>query len=144
MTEHNQSTSLPHAALQLTGVSLLSQFLYFLYQVALSHIVGTEGLGWWHMVLPIYYTLLAFLTSGFCPGHLQTMLRVPVPEPVQRPNRHRQQHPLPFPAHPPAGGLPVLAGLPYLRQPVVGRSAAGWVCVGAAAAVVFYRVGDLQ
>ena len=65
MTEHNQSTSLPHAALQLTGVSLLSQFLYFLYQVALSHIVGTEGLGLVHMVLPIYYTLLAFLTSGF-------------------------------------------------------------------------------
>ena len=65
MTERNQSTSLPQAALQLTGVSLLSQFLYFLYQVALSHIVGTEGLGLVHMVLPIYYTLLAFLTSGF-------------------------------------------------------------------------------
>lgn len=65
MTERNPNTSLSHAALQLTGVSLLSQFLYFLYQVALSHIVGAEGLGLAHMVLPIYYTLLAFLTSGF-------------------------------------------------------------------------------
>lgn len=27
--------------------------------------MGTEGLGLVHMVLPIYYTLLAFLTSGF-------------------------------------------------------------------------------
>lgn len=65
MSKRSQSTSLPQAALQLTGVSLLSQFLYFLYQAALSHIVGTEGLGLVHMVLPIYYTLLAFLTSGF-------------------------------------------------------------------------------
>lgn len=65
MTDRNPNTSLSHAALQLTGVSLLSQFLYFLYQVALSHIVGAEGLGLVHMVLPIYYTLLAFLTSGF-------------------------------------------------------------------------------
>lgn len=58
-------TSLLGSTLQLTLVSLLSQFLYFLYQVVLSRIVGTEVLGLIHMVMPVYYTFLSFLTSGF-------------------------------------------------------------------------------
>lgn len=60
-----KSTSLLSSTLQLTAVSLLSQFLYFLYQVVLSRIVGTEVLGLIHMVMPVYYTFLSFLTSGF-------------------------------------------------------------------------------
>lgn len=60
-----KSTSLLGSTLQLTAVSLLSQLLYFLYQVALSRMVGTEVLGLIHMVMPVYYTFLSFLTSGF-------------------------------------------------------------------------------
>lgn len=60
-----QSASLFHATLQLTIVSLISQLLYFIYQVTLSHIIGTEVLGLVHMVMPVYYTLLSFLSSGF-------------------------------------------------------------------------------
>lgn len=60
-----KSTSLLGSTMQLTAVSLLSQFLYFLYQVTLSRMVGTEVLGLIHMVMPVYYTFLSFLTSGF-------------------------------------------------------------------------------
>lgn len=64
--KHNaQPTSLLNATLQLTAVSLISQLLYFIYQVALTHMIGTEVLGLMHMVMPIYYTLLSFLSSGF-------------------------------------------------------------------------------
>ena len=95
MTEHNQSTSLPHAALRLTGVSFCCQFLYFLYQVALSHItVNLKGWAGVHMVLPIYYTLLAFLTSG-SPGASQTMLQYQS-RTVQRPNIISRLTPLPL------------------------------------------------
>ena len=54
-----KSTSLLGSTLQLTAVSLLSQLLYFLYQVALSRMVGTEVLGLIHMVMPVYYTFLS-------------------------------------------------------------------------------------
>lgn len=60
-----KSTSLLGSTLQLTLISLLSQLLYFLYQVILSRMVGTEVLGLIHMVMPVYHTLLSFLTSGF-------------------------------------------------------------------------------
>ena len=60
-----KSTSLLGSTLQLTLVSLLSQLLYFFYQVILSRMVGTEVLGLIHMVMLVYYTLLSFLTSGF-------------------------------------------------------------------------------
>lgn len=60
-----KSTSLLGSTLQLTLVSLLSQLLYFFYQVILSRMVGTEVLGLIHMVMPVYYTLLSLLTSGF-------------------------------------------------------------------------------
>ena len=119
MSKRSQSTSLPQAALQLTGVSLLSQFLYFLYQAALSHIVGTEGLGLVHMVLPIYYTLLAFLTSGFALAISKLCSEYQSRNSIPWPDRHRQQHSFPLSGHPAAGGARC-SGWPIARSPTVG------------------------
>ena len=60
-----KSNDIVRAAIRLTGVSVLSKSLYYLYQVSLTHLVGSNMLGMIHLITPIYYTTLSFLTAGF-------------------------------------------------------------------------------
>lgn len=96
------------------------------------------------MVLPTYYTLLAFLTSW---------VALAISKLCSEYQSRNQSSALTVIVSNTLFlfllTLLLVASLFWLAyrtfgQPVVGRSAAGWVCVGAAAAVVFYRVGDLQ
>ena len=58
-------SSLFESVLLLTAVALLSQLLHFFYQLVLSRLLLPSDLGFVHLALPVYYTVLGVLTSGF-------------------------------------------------------------------------------
>ena len=51
-------------ALLLTGLSVLSQLLGFLYRVSLSRRVGAQVMGLYHLIMPVYSVLLSAASVG--------------------------------------------------------------------------------
>ena len=53
-----------YSTLLLTGTGLLSQLLGFCYRIALSRMIGSEVMGLYQLVMPVYYLLLSVVSSG--------------------------------------------------------------------------------
>ncbi len=52
-------------ALLLTGVSLFSQILGFMYRVWLARLIGAEAIGLYQLVMPAYSIIMSLCVSGF-------------------------------------------------------------------------------
>lgn len=57
-------SSLLYGTLLLTGVSLVSQVLGFVYRILLSRLVGAEFIGLYQLVMPVYSVLLSLTAVG--------------------------------------------------------------------------------
>ena len=57
-------SSMLYGTLLLTGVSLVSQVLGFVYRILLSRLVGAEFMGLYQLVMPVYSVLLSLTAIG--------------------------------------------------------------------------------
>ena len=56
--------SAAYSALLLTGVNLVSQLIAFFYRIALSRLIGAEGMGLFQLVFPVNALMMAICVSG--------------------------------------------------------------------------------
>lgn len=56
--------SILYGTLTLTGVNLISQLLGFVYRIALSRLIGAEGIGLFQLVFPVYSVAMSVTVSG--------------------------------------------------------------------------------
>lgn len=53
-----------HGAALLTAVGLFTQLLGFFYRIALSRLVGSELMGLYQLIMPVYSVLMSLTASG--------------------------------------------------------------------------------
>jgi len=58
--------SVRYGAFILTAANICSQILGFIYRIALSRLIGAEGMGLFQLVYPFYSLSLTIATSGIC------------------------------------------------------------------------------
>ncbi len=56
--------SAAYSTLLLTAVNLFSQLIAFFYRIALSRLIGAEGMGLFQLVFPVYSMIMALCVSG--------------------------------------------------------------------------------
>ena len=57
-------TSMLYATLVLTGTSLASQLLGFLYRILLSRLIGAEIMGLYQLIMPVYSVVMSITAVG--------------------------------------------------------------------------------
>jgi len=58
--------SVRYGAFILTAANICSQILGFVYRIALSRLIGAEGMGLFQLIFPFYSLSLTIATSGIC------------------------------------------------------------------------------
>ena len=57
-------TSMLYGTLILTGTSIVSQFLGFVYRILLSRLIGAEVMGLYQLIMPVFSVIMALTAVG--------------------------------------------------------------------------------
>ena len=57
-------TSMLYGTIVLTGTSIVSQLLGFVYRILLSRLIGAEVMGLYQLIMPVYSVIMSITAVG--------------------------------------------------------------------------------